>query len=97
MKKDDTNSYSGEAITISSKQFQIDFPFGFLSKIRLNNVIMRVGVSYGKGDYSWQNVTFYDSLCRECNESNGYVNSKFIKLGTCVSKTGMCRKVNVII
>ncbi len=56
---------------------------------------MRVGVGYGKGDYYWQNVTFYDSLCRQCIESNGYVNSKFIKPGACVSKTGMCRKVNV--
>ena len=55
---------------------------------------MRVGVSYGKGDYSWQNVTFYDSLCRECDETNG-VNLQSIKSGTCVSKTGMCRKVNV--
>jgi hypothetical protein len=58
---------------------------------------MRVGVSYGKGDYSWQNLTFYDSLCRQCDDSNGYVNSQFIKPGTCVSKTGMCRKINVII
>jgi len=56
---------------------------------------MRVGVGYGKGDYYWQNVTFYYSLCRQCIESNGYVNSKFIKPGTCISKTGMCRKVNV--
>ena len=58
---------------------------------------MRVGVSYGIGDYSLQNVTFYDSFCRECNDTNGFVDLQYIKPETCISKTGMCRKANVYI
>ena len=27
-----------------------------------------IGLTYGKGDFYWQNITFYDSKCRECND-----------------------------
>lgn len=66
-------TFSGEAIVVDSKQIQINYPFGYFSKIKMSNVVVRVGIGYGKGDFSWQNVTFYDSLCRTCQ--NGFVDT----------------------
>ncbi len=75
---EDANIYSNEATVLDTKRFEIKYPFGFLKNIRLSNVTMRVGIGYGRGNFSYQNVSFYDSNCRTC--SNGLVDPETVIL-----------------
>lgn len=80
---EDGTFHQGEATVIGSKRFEIKHPFGSLKNIKLSDVIMKVGISYGKGNYSYQNITYFDSTCRTCK--NGVVDTEPLP-GTCVSK-----------
>jgi hypothetical protein len=43
-KNDDSVFYSGIARVTDPKHIELDYPFGYLSKIRLNHVIARIGI-----------------------------------------------------
>ena len=70
----ENNFYQNEATVLDSKKFEIKYPFGFLKNIKLSTAIVRVGISYGKSQFSYQNVTFFDSKCRTCK--NGKVDTE---------------------
>lgn len=60
--------YQGETKATDRYRLDISFPFGYLPQIKQSQVILMVGLSYGKGDMYWQNATFYDSKCKTCND-----------------------------
>ncbi len=60
--------HAGEATIIDRRHFEINFPFGFLPDIKQSETTLKVGIGYGRSEYSWRYVKFYDSSCRTCNE-----------------------------
>ena len=73
---DKESKFLGTANVVDPTRFELDFPFGFMPSIKQSQVTIMVGITYGKSAYFTQNMTFFDSKCRTCN--NGVVDQSTV-------------------
>ena len=60
---------------VNPTSFEVKYLFGAIPEIKQNSVRIQFGISYnfnGFFNYSYQNMTFFDSKCRKCENGQLY-------------------------